>query len=397
MIFKAEIPETVNYDSANRTHKINFTWGGGLEDRYNGDFASHFDDLTGKHANVLVPSSKNAKRPSVVVLPNEPMEGLRFVGISYSKMASDSLRVRLPNEFVVDISTAGFMAAILNEGIQPGGVIPGKWIWARVPGSMMLVRIGSGIHQAILDYINREVKPKYEVREMNVGRVYSDPEENFAIFLGFINSYTMHVRIHPEDKGLVSHRKNYGTRDWKKKKLGIRYDVEFKRAGLATLWYELWGTKSEIEARRTEFTERLSGDSRWSFKATKRHKFVEELDIPKFDVPDDIIMQQRRIAKTELQNDFKRISIRETGGGRYGYGYANQMDKVDITGYKPTYDAAVEARGVAMRACMVPFPVEPMLSEELERFKPFQKEKDSELSKAIEAARIEKRKSKNKN
>ena len=104
--------------------------------------------------------------------------------------------------------------------------------------------------------------------------------------------------------------------------------------------------------------------------------------LDKFTIPDDIIMSQRNIANNTLVEDIKRVAEREQGT-RGRYGYSSQTRSVDLSTYVPTYDAACEARSMAAKACMVPFPVEPIFSDQLSMFKPFQMEKDSKLSKAI--------------
>lgn len=375
MTFKGNIPEVVKI-IIGKTRKIHFSWNH-IDKKYNKDFALNGGPFEGKGCGVVLPDGKYANDENVTVFENKPMSGIRLVGRSYHGNVPDQFLVLLPNGLLVEMETDSFMEVMLNEGIKPGGILPGEWIWARVPGTMKLVRLGTGFHQALLDYENRESVPLYSVKEMNVGRAYKNAEGNVAIFLGFINTLTMHLRVHPEDKEKTKRSRRYRYNSDEQQ---VRYDVSFNKAELATLWCQSWYT-SDLEKYRNEITKFISDKKPYYIKAIKKHNYIEELDVAKFAVPDDIIMQTRNNAEHSMIEQLKRVAHNESRK-LLGYSMHKQTD-INLHSYTPTYEAAKSVRQYATMVNMVPFGVEPILSDTLSIFKPFEKKKNSEISKAI--------------
>lgn len=379
MTFKGNIPKDVKI-IIGKTKKIDFSWGH-IDKEYNKDFSLNGGPFEGKSCVVVLPDSKYANHKDITVIENKPMSGIRLVGRSCYGIAPNQFLVLLPNGLLVEMETDSFMEVILNEGIKPGGILPGEWIWARVPGTMKLVRLGTGFHQALIDYEKREKVPLYSVKEMNVGRAYKSAEGNVAVFLGFINTLTMHIRVHPEDKEKtkLSRRYRYNSDEQQ-----VRYDVSFNKAELATLWYQSWYT-SDLEKYRNEIAKIISDKKPNCIKAIKKHNYIEELDVAKFAVPDDIIMQTRNNAEHIMIKQLKRF-VHNESLRLLGHSVFKQTD-INLLSYTPTYQAAKFVRQYATMVNMVPFGVEPILSDTLSIFKQFEKKKDSEISKAIKESK----------
>jgi len=393
MILKSDIPETVNYLPEKKIRNFKFEWDL-RDDKYNGDFDKHFNGVFGRDCTVLVPNSKAASKKEIVSLPNKPMKGLRFVGRSRYSTNSDHVLVLLPNGYVVEMGLDSFTEVVLNEGLQLGGVIPGEWIWARVLGSMKLIRIGTGFHQSVLDYLKRESKPEYKLQQLNVGNIYATADKKFAVFLGFINTFSMQVRCHPDDKEYISWRNNQYDIDWQKKKKLIRYDVNFKKVDLATLWFDLWYEESNLFDRRSQIEHQIKSFNKYSFIVKKKHDYVEELKLKKLSIQDDIILSIRKSTEKAAIQSLKFQAAMESTQHNHSYGFTQQPDKIDLNSYNPSYEAATYIRSEAMKACMVPFGVEPIIPDILKKFNPFLRQENSELSKALEKEKLFKRKNK---
>lgn len=395
-VYKGSIPKEVRYwycedndrySKAPTKDDFQVSWDGLYRaEKYNEDFKE--TGVVRQTAEVLNVGRKAPEEGKVITVPNNVLTNLQVVGMSSHRSIDDQVAVLLPNGFVVELGRDSFMEAILNEGVQKGGYLTGQWVWAKVPGGMKLIRLGTGIHRAILDYQKRDSKARLDVKTMVPGQLYKTSDNKYAIFCGFINTQTIRVRQHPADKELTAGRR-YNRND---RNPAVRFDVQFNPAKLATLWYDGWRIDENTEQKELQHivTEMLDRHSCYSFKAIKKHQYVEHVPDLKADVPDDVIMQIRNKAIEEMESQIKSEKAWfDSNRHRYNYGTGGRTEWPPYAGV--SFALAKLARTYSALMCMVPYGVKSIKPSCLDRFNEYLSSKDNEISRALEEAKAAKK------
>lgn len=87
----------------------------------------------------------------LIIRPNYPMTGLRFVGFEHYNNGF-AARVYYPDDDTsFSISSDSMQEAILGlDGIKSGGVLGGEWVWTQVGSHKHCLKVNSHRYQAIL-------------------------------------------------------------------------------------------------------------------------------------------------------------------------------------------------------------------------------------------------------
>lgn len=155
-----------------------------------------------------------------IIIDNKPIQGIQI--LQYHP-GQDTCSV-IHNGYRFDISVSSIMESILNDGIKPGGVLLGEFIWGKENNekNFNLIRIGSKLHKSILSYENKKSMKPIKKKELEVGRLYGNLTNKRAIFLGYIDSATF---------GATNQYFSYNAKPYKKGMLffDIPYDLDQNR------------------------------------------------------------------------------------------------------------------------------------------------------------------------
>ena len=142
-------------------------------------------------------------------LPNEPLKNVKITGIDKRYQGPSAWKVIIPVEghnLYMDLREDSLKDAILNAGVQAGGILNGEWVWAVVGSERKLTRVGSEAWLAFAENSKRksmkEIKKNFEK-----GSVYKTITNQSWIYLGKINSYRKVIKSSEYDNATRQYKK----------------------------------------------------------------------------------------------------------------------------------------------------------------------------------------------
>jgi hypothetical protein len=128
--------------------------------------------------------------PVISERPNDPIGGIRLIGLEHRSQGGRAYKALVLNKYVFDFREDVLLDAILNCGILENGVLPGEYVFASVGSEMKLIRVGSLLHEKMIeatDYWKKDVIGKLEV-----GGIYRNKVKTM-LYLGPV--YSRHVDV----------------------------------------------------------------------------------------------------------------------------------------------------------------------------------------------------------
>lgn len=118
---------------------------------------------------------------------NEPVSKVRISSLEKRGRGGRAYKVivTLPNKsesFYVDLREDVLIDTILEKGIDKKGILKGDFIWARVNTDMKLIRIGSKLHEEMIQSTKLN-SVKISKSKLEVGGVYSN-KHHTKVYLG---------------------------------------------------------------------------------------------------------------------------------------------------------------------------------------------------------------------
>lgn len=99
----------------------------------------------------------------------------------------DHRRVIVHKNYAVEVDKDFTLDAMLSSKIE-GGKFNGEFVWCLIGTKLKLVRIGSDLHNHVLDCIRRSKLPKIKKKDFEVGGIYSTPSGKTEMYLGKVNT-----------------------------------------------------------------------------------------------------------------------------------------------------------------------------------------------------------------
>ena len=203
--------------------------------------------------------------PEIVVKKNEPMTGVKLCDLVVRDEGGRAYKVLTPDNHYVDMREDVLLETILKYGIAKGGILLGKYVWARVGSQGKLVLYKSELYNQLVETSKvRDIKTTIKAKDFEVGGIYCGKNNEPYIFLGFVDTIEF-----KQDR-------NEGTLDYKEIKHG-----------------ELWESYIDISDPLKRLYDSLDrgypiGDM------GKKGSLVKKL--AQFDIPDDIFKLNREVA-----------------------------------------------------------------------------------------------------
>ena len=217
------------------------------------------------------------------VIPNTPIKNIRFLSSFWAP--SKSFKVLIDNH-VVNLKQDILIDTILKEGIAPGGILQGEFIWAKVRGEIQLVKIGSELHKRILNYEDRRKLKPIRKNDFQVGGIYQTKSNYKSVFLGYVNT----VKYGNIKKIIINS--------------SASSSFEHKKINKGLFFYDLW---DDGDPHRDDMLSALTESTQvFRFSVKISHSFIEKID--EIDVPKDFIKNIRSVAIKFVKNQIVEYS-----------------------------------------------------------------------------------------
>jgi hypothetical protein len=135
---------------------------------------------------------QKAKDVEVVEFDNVPFTNLRWVGIDSRMQGGVAYKVVTPQGWLVDLREDVLLECLFEGAMQPlaglkqgaGTYLTAKFVWVVLGSQVRIVRVGSKVHQEIVDSENRRDKTKLTDAELEAGGVYINASGAAYVLVG---------------------------------------------------------------------------------------------------------------------------------------------------------------------------------------------------------------------
>lgn len=239
---------------------------------------------------------KPKRNTSFNIVDNTPIRNVKVVS------ANQIYNAVIINNYCVDLQVDVVMDTILQVGIDPGGILKGEYIWAKMGSSQMkLIRVGSELHRLIVEFESKKDIKMIGKKNLEVGGVYQDRRKNQAIFLGYVN--TTRYNTLSISKTEFFQNKNY------------EFKYEMRAIKKAMLFYEVSACDSLEDSIKKIKTDLPS----YSYPIKKSHKYIEKID--QVDIPNDIIEYLRNKFIRKIKEKIVEYANHKAAGNRNAISY----------------------------------------------------------------------------
>jgi hypothetical protein len=164
---------------------------------------------------------------------NSPVSKIRISSLEKRGRGGRAYKViiTLPNKselFYVDLREDVLMDTILEKGIDEKGILKGEFIWARVDTDMKLIRVGSKLHEEMIQSTKLN-SVKISKSKLEIGGVYSN-KHHTKVYLGEFTTVNCVQRT-------IETIKNISSYSWRKE-YDISYEYSFEIVKKTQLWCE---------------------------------------------------------------------------------------------------------------------------------------------------------------
>lgn len=111
---------------------------------------------------------------ATITLPNDGNHKIRIISIEFRGNGGRAYKVLLDDKYYVDLREDTLLNCIKDLGIDKGGLVKNKLIWARVNTTMKLIPVGGIIHKTLQTYEERKNRPFLKTKDLVVGGLYKD-------------------------------------------------------------------------------------------------------------------------------------------------------------------------------------------------------------------------------
>lgn len=146
-------------------------------------------------------------QPKVTEVPNDPIPTVEIVSLEIRGEGGRAWKALINGTFYVDLREDVLLDSLRNgEGVTKGE-LTGPFVWAVVGSHMKLVRVGSVLHEAVLEAGNRREKTVVSTKKLVVGGVYETKKGEKFVYAGQVDRTAY--------KHLNSKEQYYGRNNYK--------------------------------------------------------------------------------------------------------------------------------------------------------------------------------------
>jgi len=267
---------------------------------------------------------QNKKAPTVVRRKNEPFETLRVLTLEARREGGRAWKVVDGDGFYFDLREDVLLDIMRHCGMLKNAVIKGKFIWAVVGSQTKIVRVGSGLHEELIEATKMHNTKTIANGELTPGDICQSKSGEIGIFLGWVSG--KEVKVNPKYADTNPGR-SYG----RSRMTGYDFvKSNFKKRGL---W---WTVSDKIDAgskflkalEQTKPVKRSYGNYYdWDSNFALKKSHVYRQKIGKVQLPENVIEQVRNLAARITDWNIKEVTER-FDSGRYHYGNESTKEYV---------------------------------------------------------------------
>jgi hypothetical protein len=297
-----------------------------------------YDPETKKYLKKSDPVVQDARK-------NEPMTGIQVVALEHRGNGGRAYKVKTAEKYYFDMREDVMLDAMIKEGISPGGILNGKFIFGRVGSQMKLIRVGSELHKGLLAAVAANNSKKLDASTFQVGDVFEGKTGKQKVFCGWVSTATFtHTSKTKDPRG-----HSYGS-------YGFVDTFSYKPIPKAMLWLDTWGGFGSKDFE-TNIKEGIKNGYYCDVSTT--HTLIKKLGTTDI-IPPKIITSMASKKKAQLVSSLARKS-----GGR---GYYKYEDPTGAEISEQDHDTMSQLSGDCKLALMIPYGTKFELDDDFKKY-----------------------------
>jgi hypothetical protein len=134
----------------------------------------NWDPVTGKRVDLCQPYA-------LVERDNLPVKSVRIIGLDVRGHGGRAYQALVDEKYLVDMREDVMLDTMLNIGMGVNATLPGEYIFAQIGGEMKLIRVGSKLHELMIE--TTEFGEKKPIAKLIPGRIYASKTKT-VLYLG---------------------------------------------------------------------------------------------------------------------------------------------------------------------------------------------------------------------
>lgn len=282
------------------------------------------------------------RKAKVTELPNDPIASLEIVSLDIRSEGGRAWKALINGKYYVDLREDVLLDSLRNgEGVTKAE-LSGPFVWGCVGSHMKLMRVGSRLHEAVVEAGKRRASADVKGSALEIGGVYENRKGEKFVYLGQVDGENYEL-TNEEDRYKYT---GYGAKDTyiPHFKLSEERDMQLW-CGFPSYW------KSFQDFFKIDASERRHGSAGTQLmyaKTVKKKAVVGKTSTVK--VPDNVIEVVRDMALAEVRASiaFEKKSREKSSTFDLAIGFAYNAwacslrpagaDKVAIPELQPLYD-----------------------------------------------------------
>jgi hypothetical protein len=122
------------------------------------------------------------------VFDNEPMTSVKIISLERRSEGGRAYKViakRDDKNFFFDLREDVLLDTMLSVGVDKGGYLNGRFVWAIVGSQMKIIRVDSKLYNAMMELTNMRTLPV--LKDLEIGGVYSGKNGQEYIYWGRVD------------------------------------------------------------------------------------------------------------------------------------------------------------------------------------------------------------------
>ena len=182
-MFNGYIPKNITYISKPLVTYTN-NWDEGDEfNKYEAKstFVSDSDNAKTIQTGKNWATNYDNKKYTIKEFENNPINNVVVIGLEHRGEGGRAYKIIVNNEFLFDLREDVLLDTIINEGISKSGKLNGTFIWGCIGPQRKLIRVGSQLHNKLLN--TTSIKNSKKITSFEIGGIYQNSNGSY-IYLG---------------------------------------------------------------------------------------------------------------------------------------------------------------------------------------------------------------------
>lgn len=122
---------------------------------------------------------------------NKPFKSLRIISYEKRNEGGGAFKGIADNRWYIDLRTDTLLDILINHSIHHGEVQGAEFVWARVGSQAKVVRVGSSLHDKLIEATKTNSAKPPKATDLQVGDVYEAKNGDKGVFMGWVSTIKM--------------------------------------------------------------------------------------------------------------------------------------------------------------------------------------------------------------